>query len=279
MDNEVRRSSVITGAEEIAHYNETAASEMKRRGLLAAVERIRDLGTSWGVPLAAWLDAGPDCASQADVYVHLSSAVVGGSVLQIGGSGQAALKALVGGSARAMLVTPCAEEAELAVRIARKLGFSERFDTAVGFAEDLPVSTESIDAVISEGCLHHTLTADSFREAARVLVPGGRFGAWEPWKAALYTVGIKVFGKRDPDINCRPMDPTRVAELPIVFPKFSEVRLHGALTRYPAILWARYLEAPRFATSYRLTLIDDRISRRIPVLARNGSTCSIIAIK
>jgi hypothetical protein len=279
MANEDRPSTALTGAEEVAHYNEIAMSESKRRGTLAAVERVRELGTSWGVPLTAWLDAGPDCASQADVYVHLSAAISGGRVLQMGGSGQAALKTLVGGAAHAMLVTPCAGEAELAASLARELGFADRFESAVGFAEDLPVRAESMDAVVVEGCLHHTQTPDALREAARVLVRGGRFGAWEPWKAALYTLGIAVFGKRDPDVNCRPIDPTRVADLPTIFPNYSEVKLHGALTRYPEILWARYRRQPKSTTSYRLTRADDRISKRISVLARNGSSCSILATK
>lgn len=273
------RSIGITNAEEIAHYDAIAMSDQKRRGTLEAVERVRDLHTSWGVPLVSWLDAGPDCTSQADVYIHLSASIVGGRVLQIGGSGQAALKTLAGGASRATLVTPCAGEAELAAGLAQELGYSDRFSTAVGFAEDLPVESESMDAVIAEGCLHHTNTADSLRESARVLVPGGRFGAWEPWKAALYMFGITVFGKRDPDVNCRPIDPTRVAELATIFPNWSEVRLHGAMTRYPAILWARYLKAPKFSTTLRFTQIDDRISKHIPALARNGSSCSILAIK
>jgi hypothetical protein len=51
--------------------------------------------------------------------MHLSGSIVGGRVLQIGGSGQGALKALVGGAARSSLATPCAGEAELAASIAR----------------------------------------------------------------------------------------------------------------------------------------------------------------
>lgn len=149
----------------------------------------------------------------------------------------------------------------------------------MGFAEDLPLESESVDAVIVEGCLHHTRTSDALRESARILVTGGRFGAWEPWKAALYTLGIRVFGKRDPDVNCRPLEPARVTELADIFPNWSEVRLHGALSRYPGILWERYVKSPKLETSYRLTRLDDRLSKRLPALARNGSSCAVLAIK
>jgi hypothetical protein len=277
--NDERRAIAITGAQEIAHYNDLALSDVARRGTFAAVERVRDLRTSWAVPLTSWLDTGPDAASQADVYVHLSQSIVSGRVVQVGGSGQAALKALAGGAARATLVTPCAGEAELAAGVAHDLGYSDRFSVAVGFAEDLPLEPESTDAVIVEGCLHHTNTSEALREFARILVAGGRFGAWEPWKAALYPVGIRVFGKRDPDVNCRPMEAARLTDLPTAFPNWSQVTLHGALTRYPAILWERYARRPKISTTYRLTRIDDRVSKRVPALARNGSSCSILAIK
>jgi SAM-dependent methyltransferase len=274
-----RPLGIVTDAEEIAHYSEVATLPDKCRGLRSAVERVRDLQTSWAVPLVYWLDTVPDCAAQADVYIHLSASIVGGRVLQIGGTGQAALKALAGGATSAVLVTPSAGEADLAGQVASELGFSDRFATAVGFAESLPVDGESVTAVISEGCMHHTNTTEAFRECSRVLVPGGRFGAWDPWKARLYTLGISIFGKRDPDVNCRPMDSVRLADLPTIFPTRSEVRLHGAITRYPGIAWSRYVNAPKVSTSYRMTTFDDRISKYFPALARNGSSCAILAVK
>jgi SAM-dependent methyltransferase len=270
---------VITDAEEIAHYSDVATLPDKCRGLRSAVERVRELQTSWAVPLVSWLDSVPDCAAQADVYIHLSASIVGGRVLQIGGTGQAALKALAGGASEAVLVTPSPGEADLAREVASEFGFSNRFATAVGFAESLPVESGSVSAIISEGCMHHTNTEEAFRECTRVLVQGGRFGAWDPWKARLYTLGISIFGKRDPDVNCRPMDQVRLAELPTIFPTWSEVRLHGAMTRYPGIVWARFVTTPKVSTSYRMTLFDDRISRHFPALERNGSSCAILAVK
>lgn len=272
-------SVAITDSEEIAHYDAVAANPKRVQSVRAAVERVRELQTSWAVPLLPWLDSIPDCAAQADVYVHLSSSIVNGRVLQLGGTGQAALKALVGGASSAVLVTPSAGEARLARQVAEETGLADRFSTAVGYAESMPIEAETVNAVISEGCLHHTNTAEAFRECSRVLVSGGRFGAWEPWKARLYTLGISVFGKRDPDVNCRPIDPARVAEFPAAFPKHAEVRLHGAISRYPGIVWSRYVKTIGVPTSYRMTMADDRISRRIPALARNGSSCAVLAVK
>lgn len=269
----------ITEAEELAHYDAVAGSAERYAHLRSCVERVHDLHTSWAVPLTSWLDTAADGAAQADTYVHLSRAIVGGRLLSLGGTGQAALKALVGGASESVLVTPSQGEADLAQRVAADLGLSDRFSTVVGYAESLPLETASFTAVISEGCLHHTNTEQAFKECARVLVSGGRFGAWEPWKARLYTLGISLFGKRDPAVNCRPMDPARLTGLQTAFPTASEVRLHGAITRYPAIVWERLAGPPKVSTSYRLTLLDDRISRRVPPLARNGSSCAILAVK
>jgi SAM-dependent methyltransferase len=278
--------TVITDAEEIAHYNEVAASHDKYVDLRSKVQHVLDLQTSWAVPLTSWLDTTTDGAAQADVYIHLSRSIVGGRVLQLGGTGQAALKMLAGGAAHAVLLTPSEVEARLAERVADELGLADRFTTAIGFAESIPLDDESVTAVISEGCLHHTDTTEAFRECFRVLVTGGRFGAFDPWKARLYTLGTqlvgrrnqRVFGKRDKSVNCRPIDRDRLVDLAAVFP-VSEVRLHGAITRYPSIVWGRYGNPLSVAAAYRMTRVDDRISSQIPALARNGSSCAVLATK
>lgn len=272
-------SGIITDADELAHYDNVAALADKYKHLKSCVERVRDLQTSWAVPLTSWLDTAHDGAAQADTYIHLSGSIVGGRLLSLGGTGQAALKALVGGAAESVLITPSQGEADLARRVATDLGLADRFTADVGYAEKLPLDATSFDAVISEGCLHHTNTEQAFRECARVLKPGGRFAAWEPWRARLYAIGISLFGKRDPAVLCRPMDTERLHGLEESFPTSAEVRLHGAITRYPGIVWGRLVRPPRIATSYRITLADDLISRQIPTLARNGSSCAVLAIK
>lgn len=274
-----REIAAITAADEIAHYDEVAGSEKKFTGICSAVTRVQSLQASWAVPLTSWLDSVHDCAAQADVYVHLSASVINGRVLQLGGTGQAALKALVGGAAKAYLLTPSAGEARLAEQVADTVGLSDRFTAVVGFAESLPFTDGAMTAIISEGCLHHTNTPAALRECSRVLQAGGRFGAWEPWKARLYEIGISIFGKRDPSVNCRPMDAMRIAQLPTIFPKWSEVRLHGAISRYPGIVWSRYVRPLTVSNSYRITVVDDHISKRFPAAARNGSSCAVLAVR
>ena len=271
---------VITGAEEIAHYDDSATSAKRHQGLKSAVERVRELHTLWAEPdVVPWLDSIPDCAAQADVYVHLKQSIIGGRVLQLGGKGQAVLKALVGGASSGILVTPSQGEADLAVRVARELDIADRFEAKVGFAETLCIDDESVNAIVSEGCMHHTNTVDALKECARVLVPGGRFGSWDPWKARLYTVGVAVFGKRDPDVSCKPLDPARLQELSALFPSGAEVNLHGAMTRYTGLVWSKYVRPLKLSTSYRLTKLDDRVSRHVPAFRRNGSSCAVLAVK
>lgn len=269
----------ITDEDEIRHYDHVSASRAKRLDLEQKVARTRSAGSRWGEPMLGWIDSVHDAASQVDVYRHLAPVIRQGTVVQIGGTGQAALKALVGGAPSAVLVTPSPGEAALADEVAAIFGLSERFEALVGFAEDLPVESRRAASVISEGCLHHTNVPAALREAARVLGPGGRFGSWDPWKARLYELGIRVFGKRDPDVDCRPMDRPRVQPLAESFPSHSEVVLHGALTRYPGIVWSRFVRPISVTTSLKITKIDDRLSGRVRVLARNGSSCALLGIK
>jgi arsenite methyltransferase len=65
---------------------------------------------------------------------------------------------------------------ERATRAAVKAGLWENIEIRRGMAEELPVDSDSIDVVISNGVLN--LSADklrSFGEIYRVLRPGGRF--------------------------------------------------------------------------------------------------------
>jgi arsenite methyltransferase len=64
---------------------------------------------------------------------------------------------------------------ELARRAALKAGLWENVEVRRGLAEELPVETESVDVVISNGVLHLLPDKDrALREASRVLRPGGR---------------------------------------------------------------------------------------------------------
>lgn len=110
-------------------------------------------------------------------YFHLADLQPGQRVLDLGsGSGMdtfiAALK--VGGNGRVVGVDMTEEQRSKAEKLQAEAGFDNvRF--VKGYIEDLALEDASFDAVISNGVIN--LSADKhgvFREAARVLKPGGR---------------------------------------------------------------------------------------------------------
>ncbi len=110
-------------------------------------------------------------------YFHLAKLKEGESVFDLGsGSGTdtfiAALK--VGPSGRVVGVDMTDAQLAKAERLRDDAGFTQ-VTYHKGYIEDLPSDDETIDAVISNGVIN--LSADKaavFREAARVLKPGGR---------------------------------------------------------------------------------------------------------
>jgi arsenite methyltransferase len=85
----------------------------------------------------------------------------------------AARRACASGHAVGIDMTP--SMLELAKRAALKAGLWANVEVRRGLAEELPVETESVDVVISNGVFH--LLPDkhrALREAYRVLRPGGR---------------------------------------------------------------------------------------------------------
>ena len=100
------------------------------------------------------------------------------TVLDIGcGAGMDLLLAAraTGPSGRAIGVDMTPSMLELAKRGAIKAGLWENVEVRRGTAEELPVESESVDVVISNGVLN--LSPDknrAFREIYRVLRPGGR---------------------------------------------------------------------------------------------------------
>ena len=69
---------------------------------------------------------------------------------------------------------------EVAGSFAQEAGLSDIVELREGSAEDLPVESDSIDVVTSNGVIN--LTPDksgAFREIARVLKPGGC--TWRTW--------------------------------------------------------------------------------------------------
>lgn len=224
-----------------------------------------------------WLDNLYDSVAQREVYEHLAPVIRGGgTVLQMGGTGKDALKALIGGASSAIHVTPVAQEAALTVRLAAELNVADRLSVLIGAGERLPVASCAVDAVVSERCLHHTSVPEALREARRVLRPGGRFAAADPWHARLHDVGRKYFDRQQPGLECVPLDEYRLADLATVFPN-SQVRLHGAIVRYPVIALLRLGVPLQRRFIERLTEWDDRFSAHFAVLRRNGSAAAVLA--
>ena len=99
-------------------------------------------------------------------------------VLDIGcGAGMdlllAARRASPSGHAIGVDMTP--SMLELAKRGALKAGLWQSIEMRRGMAEELPVETESVDVIISNGVLNLSPDKDrAFREVYRVLRPGGR---------------------------------------------------------------------------------------------------------
>src|SRR5690606_33674889 len=117
----------------------------------------------------------------------------------------------LGGAAEAWVVTPMLGEIRCAMALAEAAGVSDRLRSAVAVGEELPFAAESFDGIYCGGCLHHMQTEIALPEISRVLAPGGAFAAVEPWRAPLYAIGTRIFGKRERGAFCRPLTRERVA--------------------------------------------------------------------
>jgi SAM-dependent methyltransferase len=105
--------------------------------------------------------------------------VAGRDMVDVGCGGGALVRALVGRGARVTGVE--ISESQLAGAIRDDDGSGAHY--AVGLAQRLPLPDESADVVVFMRALHHVPPADmldSFREAARVLRPGGYVYIAEP---------------------------------------------------------------------------------------------------
>lgn len=225
-------------------------------------------------PTAVWLDAIFDSLAQEDVYRHLSP-IQGRSAMQIGGKGLHALKFLLAGAAEAHVVSPMLGEVLLARAVAERIGLEDRIVCVVAVAEELPYADAVLDSIYAGGCAHHMVTDVAFPELRRVLRPDGRFGAVEPWRAPLYSLGTRLLGKRE-DAYCRPLDRARVRPL---FTSFSAgaVIHHGALTRYALLALAKFGLNLSVSRVSRIVRWDDRLCSMVPGLRRLGSSVALLA--
>jgi uncharacterized protein YbaR (Trm112 family)/SAM-dependent methyltransferase len=260
--------------EEMDFYNADAAraySDVSNSDAYQMVSAALNAGSFSG---PAWLDAIYDKAAQADAYEFMSP-MKDMKALQLGGSGIHAVKFLLAGASESWLLTPMLGEAMLARDLAAAFGVGDRFRSVIGIAEEIPLHDQSFDRVYSGGCIHHMITARAFPEIRRVLKPGGKFAAIEPWRAPMYRVGTKLFGKRERGVNCRPMEVERVRPLFHTFDSASVLH-HGTFTRYPLIALGKLGIRPRSETVDRITRFDDRLATRSS-LRKYGSSVALLA--
>lgn len=270
--------------EEMEYYNQVSdnlAREITRSDSYAHVARVQqaspDERASFPAPPQVWLDAIYDSASQWDAYRHI--APLGGMrVMQLGGQGIHAVKFLVGGADQAWLITPMLAEARFAVSLAAAFGVESRLRCVVSIAEELPLQDATFDVVYSGGCVHHMVTSLALPEAARVLKGGGRFAAIEPWRAPFYSLGTRLFGKREENVFCRPLDWERVAPLKTAFGWSGTVQ-HGTFARYFLIALKKLGLKLSLMTVWRLIRIDDSLSSVVPGLRRLGSSIALLGTK
>lgn len=260
--------------EEMDFYNAVAEFAQADIARSDAYQAVSPAVGSDEFPSFDWLDATYDIVSQAEAYTFMSP-MSGVTALQLGGSGIHAVKFLLAGAREAWLLTPMLGEARFARELAKTFGVENRFRAAVGIAEEIPFCDGAFDRVYAGGCIHHTITTRAFPQIHRVLAPGGRFAAIEPWRAPLYKIGISVFGKQERGVNCRPMEAVRTEPL---FTSFEEATIshHGAFTRYALIALGKLGLRLQPRTIDKITRVDDRLATRA-ALRKYGSSVALLA--
>jgi ubiquinone/menaquinone biosynthesis C-methylase UbiE len=277
---------------EMEFYNSVGFKEAERLGRsdsliegdvgegLQHLERLRMMPATerelFPEPADVWLTSRMDLQSEWDSLVHIG-AVKGQRLLQLGGSGTAIQALLLAGAAEALLLTPMIGEAQAAMASAKILGVADRFKCLVAVAEEIPLEDEAVDVAFSSGCVHHMRTEIAFPEIARVLRPGGRFAAIEPWRAPFYGIGTRLLGKREANAFCRPITAGRVAPL---FDAFHSARyeLHGTLSRYPMLGLQKFGIITPMERAWRIGRFDDRVCTWLG-LRRFGSGVALLATK
>jgi len=278
-------------ADEALYYGSTAEKEWRELAALASISELLKLRQSVSATLVArlalapsrgefpyprelWMGAKYDCLAERDAMEYLAP-LRGKRVLQIGGQGHHAVQFMLGGARESWLLTPVEAEARYGKELARLAGVD--IQCRIGVAEAMPFEPDFFDAIYSGGCAHHFQTEKAFPEIARVLAPGGRFAAEDPWRAPLYRWGIRVFGKREEQVHCRPLDRKRLAPLGDSFPAFRVVQ-HGTFTRYPMLALEKLGLATPGWLAWKLTELDDALSSLLGLRAY-GSSVAIMAEK
>jgi uncharacterized protein YbaR (Trm112 family)/SAM-dependent methyltransferase len=269
---------------EMVFYNDAAGGsggEAEREEYAGVLRRVAHLTSielkRFPEPKELWLDAVYDSAAQMDCYRHLAP-LTDATIMQLGGKGIHAVKFLLAGAAEAWLVTPMADEVRWAIAFAEMLGVAERLRCAIAICEELPFRDAVFDGIYGGGTVHHLFTSLAMPEIRRVLRAGGRFAAQEPWRSPGYGIGTRIFGKREANAFCRPLDRSRVAPMFEAFPK-ALVTHHGALTRYLLLALSKLHFVLGLNTVWKIGAADDAVSSYVPGLRRLGSSVALLAAK
>ena len=269
--------------EEMEFYNEEAMLEAVKikdsvsYAIIRPILNSDEVNLSFPYPRVVWIDAIYDCAAQWDAYISMCP-IQGKAILQLGGKGIHAVKMLLAGADEAWLITPMVGEALCARALACEAGVEGNLHCVVAVAEELPFVSEMFDGIYSGGCLHHFQIMPAVQEASRVLRKGGTFAAVEPWKAAMYTIGTKIFGQRESGACCRPLTETRLAPLFLAF-REAKIVHHGATTRYLLLALNKLGVKCSLSTVWRLNSADDKLSSIQPRLRKMGSSVAVLGFK
>ena len=266
--------------DEALHYEAIAAQEIDRlrsiSSIFASLANIAfgDNRGDFPEPADLWLASTFECSAEYETF-RFFTPLRGKTVLQLGGKGTEAVRMLMAGAKSAHLVSPVESELECGHELARLCRV--KIESRLGLAENIPYPDRSFDLVYSSGSAHHFKTEEAFPEISRVLKDEGKFAAIEPWRAPFYKLGIRIFGKREKEVNCRPLDSGRVASLGQVF-RMAKVQQFGTLSRYPMIAAHQAGFSISMRVARRVMALDDAVCKVLR-LRSWGSCVAILAQK
>ena len=135
----------------------------------------------------------------------------------------------------------------------------------------MPFLNDSFDCIYSGGVIHHTVTEIAFKEINRVLKKGGKFSAVDPFKMPFYDIGTKIFGKREIDVFCRPIDKKRIKQFEKHF-KNIIINYYGLFFRYFVIALEKIGISFSNKTVRKIQKFDKIISNLLPFTKNKGSS-------
>jgi hypothetical protein len=267
--------------QEMEHYNAVGVEEALKIDTGTSIAFPKEIGQyadSFPEPSQVWIDMPHDGSAEMDAYRSLGK-IRGKRVAQLGGSGGHAVKFLLAGASEAWLITPMVGECIYSRSLARSFGLEDRLRCVVAVGEQMPLRSDFLDAIYSGGCIHHMVAEYVAIELYRVLAPGGRFSAVDPWKTFMHSIGTRMLGKREKNVYCKPMTRERLAPFYSAFPKF-KVTHHGPVLRYFFLGICKLLKIELSASlGYRLGQFEDRTLGLVPFLRDRGGSIALMGAK